>query len=105
MAQCCRTLAARGLIAGRDGNVTVRVSRDRALVTPAGVLKALLQPGDMVEVDLAGVKRRGRRNPTSELDLHPGSCGAAPTSGPWSMPIRRSPPLLRWRGRPPIPWP
>ncbi len=70
MAQCCRTLAARGLIAGRDGNVTVRVSRDRALVTPAGVLKALLQPGDMVEVDLAGVKRRGRRNPTSELDLH-----------------------------------
>jgi L-fuculose-phosphate aldolase len=70
MALCCRALAARGLIAGQDGNVAVRLSRDRALVTPAGVLKALLEPGDMVEVDLAGVKRRGRHNPTSELDLH-----------------------------------
>jgi L-fuculose-phosphate aldolase len=70
MTQCCRALAARGLIAGQDGNVAVRLSRDRALVTPAGVLKALLEPGDMVEVDLGGVKRRGRHNPTSELDLH-----------------------------------
>jgi L-fuculose-phosphate aldolase len=29
-----------------------------------------LTPSDMVEVDLSGRKRRGRRNPTSELDLH-----------------------------------
>jgi ribulose-5-phosphate 4-epimerase/fuculose-1-phosphate aldolase len=29
-----------------------------------------LTPSDMVEVDLSGRKRRGPRNPTSELDLH-----------------------------------
>jgi len=39
-------------------------------VTANGLIKALLTPGDMVEVDLSGRKRRGRRNPTSELDLH-----------------------------------
>src|SRR5207245_11182524 len=42
----------------------------RVLVTPSGLIKSLVNPGDMVEVDLAGRKRRGRHNPTSELDLH-----------------------------------
>jgi len=70
MALCCRQLAAGGLIAGRDGNVSVRLGADRVLVTPSGLIKALLTPGDMVEVGLSGRKRRGRRNPTSELDLH-----------------------------------
>ena len=70
MALCCRQLAARGLIAGQDGNIAVRLSSTRALVTPSGLLKALLTSSDMVEVDLSGRKRRGRHNPTSELDLH-----------------------------------
>jgi L-fuculose-phosphate aldolase len=70
MVQCCRQLAERGLIAGQDGNLAVRLGPDRVLVTPNGVLKALLRPADMVEMDLRGRRRRGRRNPTSELDLH-----------------------------------
>ena len=70
MALCCRQLAERGLIAGRDGNLAVRIGRERALVTPSGLIKALVSAADMVEVDLSGRKRRGRRNPTSELDLH-----------------------------------
>ena len=70
MAECCRQLAARGLIAGADGNLSVRLGPNRALVTPAGLIKSLLRPSDMVEVDLTGRKRRGHRNPTSELDLH-----------------------------------
>lgn len=70
MAQCCRQLAERGLIAGRDGNLSVRLGSDRVLVTPSGVIKALLEAADMVEVDLSGRKRRGRHKPTSELDLH-----------------------------------
>jgi len=71
MALCCRQLAARGLIAGRDGNLSVRIGPHRVLVTPSGHIKALLTAADMVEVDLTGKQRgRGRRKPTSELDLH-----------------------------------
>jgi len=70
MALCCRQLAAGGLIAGRDGNLSVRLGPDRVLVTPSGLIKSTLTAGDMVEVGLSGRKRRGRRNPTSELDLH-----------------------------------
>src|SRR5690242_10586797 len=54
MAQCCRQLAAHGLIAGQDGNLSVRLGPDIVLVTPTGVIKALLEPADMVEVDLRG---------------------------------------------------
>src|SRR5438093_11055275 len=71
MALCCRQLAARGLIAGRDGNLSVRLGPERVLVTPSGFIKSLLTPADMVEVDLSGKpRRRGSRKPTSELELH-----------------------------------
>jgi L-fuculose-phosphate aldolase len=71
MALCCRQLAAQGLIAGRDGNLSVRLGPDRVLVTPSGFIKSLVTAADMVEVDLAGKPRtRGPRKPTSELDLH-----------------------------------
>ena len=71
MALCCRQLAARGLIAGRDGNLSVRLGAERVLVTPSGHIKSLLTAADMVEVDLSGTPRtRGSRKPTSELDLH-----------------------------------
>ncbi len=71
MALCCRQLAARGLIAGRDGNLSVRLGADRVLVTPSGFIKSLVTAADMVEVDVAGTPRRkSSRKPTSELDLH-----------------------------------
>ena len=71
MALCCRQLAAGGLIAGRDGNLSVRIGKERALVTPTGFIKSLITARDMVEVDLTGRPRtRGTRKPTSELDLH-----------------------------------
>jgi L-fuculose-phosphate aldolase len=71
LALCCRHLAARGLIAGRDGNLSVRLGPDRVLVTPSGLLKAFLSATDMVEVDLDGnPRRRSALKPTSELELH-----------------------------------
>jgi L-fuculose-phosphate aldolase len=71
MALCCRQLAAQGLIAGRDGNLSVRLGRDRVLVTPSGFIKSLMTPADMVEVDFSGKPRqRTSRKPTSELELH-----------------------------------
>ncbi len=70
IAECCQTMAAGGLIAGADGNITVRVGTDRVLVTPSGLIKAELTADDIVEIDLSGRKVRGHRRPTSELDMH-----------------------------------
>lgn len=68
--RCCRRLWEAGLIAGADGNVSVRLAADRVLVTPTGVLKRELTAADLVEVDLAGRHSRGSRQASSELDLH-----------------------------------
>ena len=68
--RCCRSLREAGLIAGADGNVSVRLGPDRVLVTPHGLLKSELRPDDLVEVNLAGSRRKGSRQATSELDLH-----------------------------------
>ncbi len=67
---CCRRLWQAGLIAGQDGNVSVRYGSDRVLVTPRGLAKSDLAPEDLVEVDLDGAHVSGSRQATTELDLH-----------------------------------
>jgi L-fuculose-phosphate aldolase len=66
----CRRLYERGLIAGPDGNVSMRLADDLVLVTPAGMSKGWLAPADLVEVSLAGTRRRGARYPSSESAVH-----------------------------------
>jgi L-fuculose-phosphate aldolase len=68
--EVCRRLYERGLIAGQDGNVSVRVADDRVLVTPAGMSKVDVRPDDLVEVTLAGERLRGYRQPSSEVSVH-----------------------------------
>lgn len=68
--QCCRRLWEARLIAGADGNVSVRIGEDAVLVTPSGLLKVELRPADLVRVSLAGEARGGFRKATTELDLH-----------------------------------
>lgn len=66
----CRRLWERGLIAGPDGNVSVRLTRDRILVTPAGMSKIDVRSDDLVEVGSDGSHLRGRRRASTELAVH-----------------------------------
>ena len=74
----CRALHARDLIGAGEGNVSCRLGPDRLLVTPAGASKALLRTADLVVVDLAGAKVRGRGRPSSELRMHLAAYAARP---------------------------
>lgn len=66
----CARLYDRGLVAGQDGNVSVRIAGDRILVTPAGMAKADVRGDDLVELTLEGARVRGRREPSSEAAVH-----------------------------------
>lgn len=70
IALCCRRLWQAGLLAGQDGNVSVRYQAERILVTPRGLLKSDLAPEDLVEVGLDGTHLTGSRQASTELDLH-----------------------------------
>lgn len=66
----CRRLYERGLIAGPDGNVSVRLPAGRVLVTPAGMSKVDVGVQDLVELSLDGTPRRGAPRASSEVRMH-----------------------------------
>ena len=66
----CQRLYERGLIAGPDGNVSVRLGPDRILATPAGMSKVDVTADDLVELSLEGKKLRGSKRASSEIAMH-----------------------------------
>jgi methylthioribulose-1-phosphate dehydratase len=72
LASECRTLAGRGLLPGTAGNLSVLVSREpfRVAVTPSGVDKGVVRPGQIVMVDKYGNPADGHGRPSYELPLH-----------------------------------
>jgi L-fuculose-phosphate aldolase len=59
-----------GFVAGMDGNLSVRLDRNRILVTPTAMSKGMMRLSDLVIVDLEGRKLEGRRNVSSEIGMH-----------------------------------
>ncbi len=60
----------KGLVVATDGNISVRLSADRLLVTPSGMNKGMLTRGDLVVTNMKGERISGRREPTSEIKMH-----------------------------------
>lgn len=60
----------RGYIAACDGNLSVRLNKNQVLVTPTGMSKGGMRSADLVIVDMAGRKLKGRREVTSEIGMH-----------------------------------
>lgn len=63
-------LHAQGYVAATEGNLSVRLDSDRIMITPTGVSKGMMQPEDMVVVDLEGHKLEGETRPSSEIAMH-----------------------------------
>jgi len=70
IALVCRRLYERGLVAGPDGNVSVRLPDGSIVVTPSGMSKVDVTPDDLVLVDREGRVLDGKGNPSSELRMH-----------------------------------
>ena len=63
-------LYARGLVAGTDGNLSVRLDDDRILITVSGVAKGFLETGDLAIVDINGKHIQGDLQASSEMGMH-----------------------------------
>ncbi len=60
----------RGLVAGSDGNISVRLTDDQVLCTPSMLCKGLMKPEDICLVDMEGEQLGGTRRRSSEALLH-----------------------------------
>jgi L-fuculose-phosphate aldolase len=67
--ETAREMAARGLVRGSSGNVSVRVG-DTVLITPTRIPYAYLRARQVVAIDLAGKALSGSGGPSSEWRLH-----------------------------------
>ncbi|MBN1259914.1 MAG: class II aldolase/adducin family protein [Anaerolineae bacterium] len=67
-----RVCAEKNLLTSSDGNISVRLEDDRFLITPSGVYKMWLRPGDLIIVDASGALIAGPPglHPTSETRMH-----------------------------------
>jgi len=65
-----RMLHQRGCVAAMDGNLSVRLTPGRILVTPTCLSKGAMRPADLVIVDSEGRRVSGRRHVTSEIGMH-----------------------------------
>src|ERR1051325_11396554 len=72
LAEVGRLAYARGWALGTSGNFSAVVARAplTLAITPSGVDKGLLEPGDIVEIDAEGAISRGSGKPSAETAIH-----------------------------------
>ncbi|ABF43482.1 class II aldolase/adducin-like protein [Candidatus Koribacter versatilis Ellin345] len=63
-------LHTKGFVAAMDGNVSVRLSGDTVLCTPTCISKGMMEPDDLVLVDMQGKRIEGHREVSSEIQMH-----------------------------------
>ena len=65
----CKQMCDLGFFVGTWGNVSMRIE-NQILLTPSRVNYDVMQPEDIVVIDMEGNKISGDRNPTSEKEVH-----------------------------------
>jgi L-fuculose-phosphate aldolase len=65
-----RLLHENGFVAATDGNLSVRLDKDRLLITPTCMSKRMMRPADLVIVDMEGNRIAGKRKVSSEIGMH-----------------------------------
>lgn len=68
--KACRALADKGLVAGTDGNLSVRLPSGSLLVTPSQTSKASVSEEDILLCSAEGRRIRGAGTVSSEVQLH-----------------------------------
>ena len=70
IAEIGRRLYQRGMIAGTDGNISVRLDRQSIIITKSGVCKGFLTEQDFVVIDMEGRALSPSGTPSSETGMH-----------------------------------
>jgi L-fuculose-phosphate aldolase len=60
----------KGFVSAFDGNLSVRLSDNRILITPSALPKIELKEKDLIEIDLEGNVLSGKGKPSTEYKLH-----------------------------------
>jgi L-fuculose-phosphate aldolase len=76
-----RRMSVSGLVVGTSGNVSARTPDGNVLMTPSGLDYELMEPEDVVLVDLDGKVIEGSFEPSVETPMHTGIYRSRPETG------------------------
>jgi L-fuculose-phosphate aldolase len=68
--QIGRLMFQKGWVASNDGNISIRLDGERILATPTGMCKGMMHVDDLIVLDRQGNKISGRRERTTEINMH-----------------------------------
>src|SRR5215471_1525965 len=60
----------KGWVAANDGNLSIRLEKNKVLCTCTGISKGMMTPDDLILCDLDGNKLEGSRERTTEIAMH-----------------------------------
>lgn len=66
----CKLIYKNGFVKATDGNISVRVGKNKILITPSGKSKNDIEIQDLIVIDLNGKKVSGITQPSKEFRLH-----------------------------------
>jgi L-fuculose-phosphate aldolase len=81
MVEVSRRMSVSGLVVGTSGNVSARTPDGNVLMTPSGLDYELMEPEDVVLVDLEGKVIEGSFEPSVETPMHTGIYRSRPETG------------------------
>ena len=70
--EVCKLMNTKGFICATDGNVSIKIAKDRYLITPSGINKAFLKVSDLIVIDRDAKVITGNKKlkPSSEWRMH-----------------------------------
>jgi len=70
--EVCKLMNTKGFICATDGNVSVKIAKDRYLITPSGINKAFIKTSDLIVIDGNAKVITGNKKlkPSSEWRMH-----------------------------------
>lgn len=68
--QFCHRVYEKNFVSAYDGNLSVRLSADRFLITRSGICKGDVEESDILEIDGSGRKISGEGKVTTEYKIH-----------------------------------
>ncbi len=70
LVEICHIIHAKGFVSATDGNVSVRIEKDKILCTPTSLPKEKVKIRDLIILNLDGEVISGNKVPSTEIKMH-----------------------------------
>ncbi|MCX8057251.1 MAG: class II aldolase/adducin family protein [Ignavibacteria bacterium] len=70
LVEVCHKIHSKGFVAATDGNVSIRIDKNKILCTPTSVPKEKIKSSDLIVISLDGDLISGKRKPSTEIKMH-----------------------------------